>query len=54
MSHDSAMRSAAYTAEDLRSMKVSEIKSLAADLGYGIKAVKKDDMIAEILRQQYQ
>lgn len=52
MSHDSAMQSVAYTAEDLKAMKVAEIKSLASDLGYGIKAVKKNDIINEFLTQQ--
>lgn len=52
MSHDSVIQSAAYTAGDLKAMKVAEIKSLAADLGYGIKAVKKNDIIEEFLEQQ--
>ena len=33
-------------------MRVADIKSLAAGLGYGIKATKKDDIIAEFLEQQ--
>lgn len=33
-------------------MKVAEIKSLAAGMGYGIKAVRKDEIIAEFLAQQ--
>lgn len=33
-------------------MKVADIKSLAAGLGYGVKATKKDDIIAEFLSHQ--
>lgn len=52
MSHNSVSQPIAYKAEELQSMKVSEIKSLANGLGYGLKAMKKKDMIDEFLAQQ--
>ena len=52
ISHVSEMQSVAYTADNLKEMKVAEIKSLATDLGYDIKATKKDDIITEFLEHQ--
>lgn len=42
----------AYTDEDLNSMTISEIKSLAAEMGYSITATKKADIIEEFITQQ--
>ena len=42
----------AYTADDLNAMTIAEIKSLAENLGYGIKSTKKSDIIQEFLNQQ--
>lgn len=44
--------SAAYSAGDLSSLTVAQIKSLAASLGYSITDTKKADIIAEFLAQQ--
>ena len=53
LSHDPVMRPTAYTAGDLKAMTIADIKSLSVGLGYGsIKAVKKNDVIAEFLTQQ--
>lgn len=41
-----------YTSEDLNSMTIAEIKSLASDLGYSITQTRKADIIAEFLEQQ--
>ncbi len=42
----------AYAAEDLNTMTIAEIKSLADELGYSITATKKADIITEFLAQQ--
>ena len=41
-----------YTQEELEDMPVSEIKALAAELGYSITATRKADIISEFLAQQ--
>jgi hypothetical protein len=43
---------AGYTADDLNSMTIAQIKSLAESLGYSITATKKADIITEFLNQQ--
>lgn len=43
---------ATYSASDLESMTIAEIKALANTLGYGITQTKKADIIAEFLAQQ--
>lgn len=48
----SQRRAAAYSAEDLNTMTVSQVKALAADVGYSITKTKKADIIDEFLRQQ--
>ncbi len=42
----------AYTASELESMTITEIKALADELGYSITAAKKADIIEEFLAQQ--
>lgn len=41
-----------YTADDLNTMTIAEIKALAADLGYTVTQTKKADIITEFLKQQ--
>lgn len=41
-----------YSADDLNSMTVIQIKALAVELGYSIKKTLKADIIAEFLAQQ--
>ena len=46
------LRPKAYTASDLESMTIAEIKALAGDLGYTLTETKKADIIEEFLAQQ--
>ncbi|MXP77236.1 hypothetical protein GN277_18190 [Lachnospiraceae bacterium WCA-9-b2] len=41
-----------YTARDLEGMTISQIRSLAATLGYAITKTKKADIINEFLAWQ--
>ncbi|GFI43657.1 hypothetical protein IMSAGC018_01332 [Lachnospiraceae bacterium] len=41
-----------YTAEDLEGMTISQIRTLAATLGYAITRTKKADIISEFLGRQ--
>ena len=41
-----------YSAADLQNMTISDIKALAAELGYSITKTKKADIIAEFLSAQ--
>lgn len=43
---------ATYTAEELETMTIAQIKALASDRGYTITASKKADIIAEFIAQQ--
>ena len=47
-----SLRAPGYSAEDLNSMTISEIKALADSLGYSITRTKKADIINEFLEQQ--
>lgn len=46
------MKDKAYTASDLEEMTISQIKSLAYELGYSITMTRKADIIGEFLTQQ--
>lgn len=52
MLQQSATEETAYTEEQLNSMTIAQVKALANDLGYTIKATVKADIIAEFLKQQ--
>lgn len=45
-------QAADYTAGDLNEMTISQIKSLAASLGYSVTQSRKADIVAEFLEHQ--
>lgn len=47
-----SLTDSSYTARDLETMTVAQIKSLAGELGYSIKKTVKADIIKEFLNQQ--
>lgn len=52
MGHSLDAGSKMYTAEDLEKMTISQIRSLAVDLGYAITKTRKADIINEFLACQ--
>ncbi len=46
------LTSPTYTQSDLEAMTITQIKTLATDLGYTITKSLKADIIAEFLEQQ--
>ena len=52
LSDDSLSPLIYYSYDDLSSMTVKQIKSLASELGYSITSTLKNDIIQEFLTQQ--